>query len=151
MSNVIVLERFAYSPDGTFGKLHMPSGEDFYTVERPWLQNKAYVSCIPEGVYSLGLRYSPTVKSTSLKEFEEGWEVEGVPERTYIMLHPGNWPIDFKGCIGLGYGYKTMTDRAGEPRNGVTYSREAFREFMGIMDSSSTWTLEIRPYFISYP
>lgn len=151
MSNTIVIERFAYSPDGTFGKLIMPNGTDFYTVECPWFGNKPYVSCIPEGVYSLGLRYSPIVHSSSGKEFQEGWEIQDVPNRSYIMFHPGNWPINFKGCIGLGYGYKAMLDRVGDPRNGVTHSRGAFREFMGMMEQGNTWMLEIMPKLIEYP
>ena len=50
----VLLERFAYSPMGTFGVLTV---DDFecYTVERPWLDNKPRESCIPEGVYRLEL------------------------------------------------------------------------------------------------
>lgn len=46
----VTLERFAYSPFGTFGKL-IYGDKTFLTVERPWLGNKPYKSCIPEGVY----------------------------------------------------------------------------------------------------
>lgn len=151
MSNVITLERFAYSPDGTFGNLTLPDGTDFYTVERPWLGNKPYVSCIPEGTYSLGLRYSSAVKASTKEEFDEGWEVQDVINRTFIMLHPANYPIELKGCIGVGYGYKTMIDRAGNPRNGVTHSREAFRELMGMLEQGSHWILDIMPKLIQYP
>jgi hypothetical protein len=151
MSNIIVLERFAYSPDGTFGKIVMPDGSDFYTVELPWKGNKRGESCIPEGIYTLGLRYSPVVKSSSGEEFNEGWEVQDVPDRDYIMIHPGNWPFNFKGCIGLGYEYKPIMDRSNTYRNAVTQSRAAFREFMGMMESSSTWDLEIIPKMIQYP
>ena len=49
MPNVII-ERFAYAPDGTFGRIKLPNGTQFVTVERPWLSNKAYESCIPDGI-----------------------------------------------------------------------------------------------------
>jgi len=151
MSNLIILERFAYAPDGTFGKLLMPDGTDFFTVERPWLGNKEDESCIPEGVYTLGLRYSPIVESSTLGKFDEGWEILNVPERSLIMIHPGNWPFNFKGCIGLGYDYKIIPDRTGVPRNAVSNSVDAFTEFMKITMKQSTWDLDIRPKFIEYP
>lgn len=151
MSNTLVLERFAYSPDGTFGKLHFPTGEDFYTVEKPWKGNAVEVSCIPEGSYSLGLRYSPLVERLTKQNYDEAWEVQDVDGRTHILIHQGNWPNDFKGCIGLGLEYSVMNDRMGIYRNGVTRSATAFREFMELMSTRGSWLLDIRPKLIEYP
>ena len=151
MNNVIVLERFAYSPDGTFGVMTFPTGEQFYTVERPWLGNKPMESCIPEGLYILQKRYSPAVDRSSGGEFDEGWEVTNVPGRTFIMIHPGNWPINFQGCIGVGKEYTVIPDRSGVPRNGVTRSRDAFRDMMELMETSNAWDIDIRQKVIEYP
>ena len=141
----IILERFAYSPDGTFGKLYIPSvGFECFTVELPWEDNEPRVSCIPEGVYTLGKRYSPVVQRSSGGEFKEGWEVQDVPGRTYIMIHPGNWPHNFKGCIGVGRDYMVIPDRTGTPRNGVSSSRLTFSKLMAVMDTSNGWELDIR-------
>jgi hypothetical protein len=70
-----------YFSKGVHGELIFPSGESVYTLERPWRDNEQSESCIPEGVYTAGLRGSPVVERTSKGEFVDGWEVENVPER----------------------------------------------------------------------
>ena len=54
MVDKVLLERFAYTPMGIFGRIMSPEFQ-CYTVERPWLDNRARESCIPEGVYRLRL------------------------------------------------------------------------------------------------
>lgn len=151
MNNVIRLVRFGYMPEGTYGKLIFPNGETFYTVERPWMDNKAKESCIPDGVYRLGMRESPVVKRSSGGEFDEGWEVLDVPDRTFIMIHPGNWPMNFQGCIGVGRNMAIMQDKRGVLVNSVTGSRDAFRRIMELMEEHYEWVLEINPFIMSYP
>lgn len=151
MSNELVLPRFNYGPDGTFGTLLFPTGEKFWTVERPWLNNRVRESCIPEGIYTLEKRYSPVVKRSTSGEFEEGYEVTDVTGRTYIMIHPANWVGDVIGCIGVGLAYGIMNDRSGKPANSVMSSREAFRRVMALLDAGDNWTVDIRPHLISYP
>ena len=135
------LVRDSYSEMGTFGKLYINSQFFCYTVEKPWEENKEGESCIPEGTYPLGLRYSPVVKKTSAGEFEEGYEVMNVPGREYIMIHVGNSQRDFEGCIGLG-------DSLGYVHNewAVLNSRTTFKKFMQIMEESNDWSLEITQY-----
>jgi hypothetical protein len=41
----VLLERFAYMPMGTLGRLIIDGSNGFFTVERPWLDNKAFESC----------------------------------------------------------------------------------------------------------
>lgn len=149
--NTLVLERFNYGPDGTFGTLVLPSGLMLYTVEKPWEGNRPFESCIPEGIYPLGLRESPVVKRTSRGKYSEGWEVQDVPDREFIMLHPANWPFDVEGCIGPGFGYQVIQDRMGKHRNAVTQSQDAFVKLMEDLSRSSYWTLEIIPKLIQYP
>lgn len=136
--NTIVLERFAYSPDGTFGKMYVPGGFECYTVELPWKDNQPRVSCIPEGMYGLGKRYSPVVQRSSGGEFEVGWEVQNVPGRSLIMIHPGNWPSNFMGCIGTGKAYAVISGK-----NGVTSSRDTFRELMAELETRKDWQILI--------
>lgn len=151
MNNQILLTRFAYLPTGTYGRMTFPDGTSFYTVERAWLNNKPDESCIPDGVYRLGMRESNVVKTSSGGDFTEGWEVLDVPERTFIMIHPGNWPMNFNGCIGVGRGLSIMQDKRGVLVNAVTESRSAFRKMMEIMDMHYEWELEIRPFIMEYP
>ena len=109
----IDLKRFAYHPKGTLGVIDY-SGERFYTIERPWLDNTVRISCIPEGVYNMGWRESP--------KFGETWQVQDVQNRTYILIHTANYAKEVQGCIGLGMGL--MGDRVA-----VSSSRKAVAKF----------------------
>ena len=40
-----------YLEDRTEGEFMLPDGTMIYTLERPWLNNIAFKSCIPEGIY----------------------------------------------------------------------------------------------------
>lgn len=143
MSSVIKLERLLFTRLGTFGVLRFPTGESFSTVERPWLNNRRGESCIPEGDYPLVMRSSPVVNRITAGRYPEGWEVTEVEDRDYIMFHPGNWPHDFKGCIGVGKGMALLTPRNGEKQLAVRDSQEAFDEFMALMEQGNNWYLQV--------
>ncbi len=88
------LQRFAYSDLGTFGRLLLPSFS-CYTVERPWLNNRPFVSCVPEGTYRLEpRRYN--------RGGYETLEITGVPNRSLILIHKGNLPRHVQGCVAVG-------------------------------------------------
>jgi hypothetical protein len=127
---VIFLHR-SYPPDGgpVLGKLVLPDWE-CVTLERPWLQNKPNVSCIPEGTYELQMRRSPLLERITEGKYLTGWEVMNVPKRTFIMFHPGNWVQDTEGCILVGRKI-TWTDREGSM---ITSSRNTFHYFMKNME-----------------
>lgn len=134
------LERFAYTPQGTFGRLKV-GNKEWYTVERPWEENKQRISCIPEGVYKLRQRLSEVVQRTSGGAYARGWEVTNVPNRTFIMLHVGNTMDDLAGCISPG---KSLTFLKG--KWAVASSRVAFDEMMAAMASEEEWELTISQY-----
>jgi|SRR5690606_11045739 len=92
---IATLERYKMTPEHTMGVLVIGE-EQFYTVERPWLDNKSFVSCIPEGEYRC-VRYSSP-------KFPDTFEVTKVPGRTYILIHAGNYAHDVQGCIAVGLG-----------------------------------------------
>lgn len=133
MSENITLERFAYTPMGTFGKIIFDEFECF-TVERPWLDNKARQSCIPEGSYPL-----------KLGMYNRGgypaYEVQNVPGRSLIKIHIGNTMDDIIGCIAPG---KSLGFVGG--KWGVTSSKKTFQEFMQAMGDVKLSTLNIIQY-----
>lgn len=148
----LILERFNYGMkdirhpcSGTFGTLELPSSTKLFTVERPWLQNRNNVSCIPTGVYILRKRRSSVVEKSSGGEFLEGWEITDVLGRTYIMFHPANWPNNVKGCVGVGMDYTIMGGKLG-----VSESRDAHRILMSELTDSS-YELHIIDRLTSYP
>jgi hypothetical protein len=92
---VITVERFAYTPMGTFGRLKFA---DFgcYTIECPWKNNETNISCIPVGTYALdpNARYN--------KGNYDCCEILDVENRSHILIHIGNTQKDIKGCIAVG-------------------------------------------------
>lgn len=114
----LVLTRFCWSPYGVYGSLTLPDGQVLFTVERPWLENKPMVSCIPEGTYSCRPRYYN-------KGGYEAVEILEVPGRSYILFHVANSPGDVKGCIGLGTDLGWVHGQWA-----VVSSKNAFAEFM---------------------
>lgn len=90
----VELERFAYLDFATLGKI-LELG--IYTLEIPWRDNQRSISCIPEGLYEV-------------RPDEEGrWtgypELQDVPNRTEIIIHPANHVHELEGCIAPGLSY----------------------------------------------
>lgn len=135
--NHLILNR-TYYKNGTHGTVEFPDGTTFETLENPWLNNKNSISCIQEGEYVLKMRNSPVVERTSKGEFQKGWEVTDVPDRTYIMWHVGNYVRNTEGCILVG---KTRDFADGYPV--IWSSAIAFRSFMGKMTENETWLLSV--------
>ena len=73
-----------------------------YSLELPWQNNQRNISCIPSGIYSVQIRVSP--------RYGRVYWVIKVPDRSYILIHSGNWGGDVSkglkthtnGCILLG-------------------------------------------------
>ena len=110
---MIRVKRFAYHPSGPLGVMELEDSCAFYTIERPWSDNKPFESCIPVGEYSLKWKESP--------RFGMCYEVENVEGRTHILIHVANFPTDVVGCIGLGTGL--MGDRIAVSSSKVAISK----------------------------
>lgn len=69
----------------------------FCTLELPWRGNQKNISCIPQGDYECQQIIRPN----------GDWAlwVKGVPNRTSILLHKGNFTSDVQGCILIGTGF----------------------------------------------
>ena len=91
-----------YYTEGTNGKIFLrnsgaaaPEAKHrlmMYSIELPWKDNRAGVSCIPEGRYELVKRWSP--------KFRRHLQVMDVAQRKYILIHPANDAMqELKGCI----------------------------------------------------
>lgn len=81
-----------YFLQGTNGTLASNGIAICATIELPWKNNSARISCIPEGRYRLMKRYSP--------KFTHHYLLENVQDRQYILKHPANNALlELKGCI----------------------------------------------------
>lgn len=100
---VLSLERYAYAPEATMGRFHLPNNQMLYTCENPFLNNTQDISCIPEGAYKMRRHNGDRHKDT--------WILIGVPGRSEIVFHIGNDINDTLGCILPGLsarGYKVI-------------------------------------------
>lgn len=84
-----VLKR-TYQSDRTTGTLSGPEGFISTTLERPWLNNRRSVSCIPEGTY--------VVHRDRVGRFT-WFAIQNVPGRSNIEFHLGTLPEHSEGCI----------------------------------------------------
>jgi len=117
--------------------LFAPGDFSCYTFELPWRYNRPSVSCIPEGIYKVEMRLSP--------KFGFTYWVKGVKNRSYILIHSGNYAGDVNkglkthvnGCILLGQKFGIL----GEQR-AILNSRVMVRKFINHM-SSKPFTLKI--------
>ena len=107
----ILIRRFAYMPKGTFGDIQI-IGRHFQwlTVERPWMNNAPFESCIPEGTYkgvphdaSAGKGIFALVNS-ELGVYNNEYDIPaGVAGRFKCLLgDTANHPDEVLGCVGLG-------------------------------------------------
>lgn len=65
------------------------------TLERPYLDNKPNISCIPKGTYNCKYTFSP-------KFLKYTYEIQNVPKRSGIRIHSANFFYQLLGCIALG-------------------------------------------------
>ena len=96
----LLLIRDTFTPKSTMGELFLNGERICDTLENPWMDNIRNVSCIPEGVYDVRLRYP---RESGTRDYLH-LLVKGVPDRTYILFHIGNTPKDTSGCILVGLG-----------------------------------------------
>ena len=126
----VKIRRFDLEPNQTIGQLYINDEEFCFTLERPWINNKPNISCIPLGKYICKRVNSPKFGST--------FEITDVEGRTHILFHKGNIWSDSHGCVLLGLdmghlnGWKAVLD-----------SGNAFNNFMGALRDVDEFELEI--------
>jgi hypothetical protein len=119
---VLTLKRVASEPFGTFGVLLDERTPFALTLELPWADNAPEKSCIPPGEYQCEKVISPN--------FGQTFEVKGVPNRSKILFHKGNFTQDTKGCILLGESFEdVISSKADTVVTSVQSSGKAFSEF----------------------
>lgn len=126
----LTLERFCYSPLGTFGRILQLN---LYTVERPWVGNKREKSCVTASEY--------TCRRVDSPHFGIVFELQNVQDREHILIHKGNTSSDVRGCIAVGnYLGAIGNDWA------VLDSAGAFRKLMEVQRDVDSFTLTINHY-----
>lgn len=139
--NTVYVVRDTYTDNETIGEIIIGSDFRLECIERPWKDNQARVSCIPEGTYPLGLRNSPIVYRTTRRRartYEYGYEVQNVPNRTVIMLHIANTASELMGCIAPGLSRGHIRTEAA-----VLSSGDAFDKLMAKLATRDDWQIVV--------
>lgn len=95
----LLIERYSHGEKQTIGNLYGLSevGHVVFecdTLELPWLDNQKNISCIPTGVYKVVKRYS--------KKYKHHLHITDVENRTWILIHAGNYHTQILGCVLVG-------------------------------------------------
>jgi hypothetical protein len=93
----------------TLGRMSIDGEIVCHTLERPWLDNKRRVSCIPAGSYHGAIQHSPRFQ-------RDLPELLDVPGRSQILIHAGNTADDTEGCILVGMERHDHEDRIMQSR-----------------------------------
>ena len=81
-----------YLEHATHGLLEVNGQKLCFTLEREWVANQRWLSCIPEGEYTVVTRFSP--------RFKHHLQIRSVPDRDTILFHPANHAKrELKGCV----------------------------------------------------
>lgn len=126
-----------YLPTSTPGKLELFDEDgckrwECATLELPWKNNQQRISCIPSGKYRVIPRHSV--------RFGNHLHITGVPGRSYILIHVGNYTKDIEGCILVG---KKHLDLNGDGITDLNHSRITMNELLDIAPNG--FELEIKP------
>lgn len=103
MKNAYLIRR--YFPTHTIGVL-VAVDEDqnvllsCSVLELPWVNNEHQKSCIPEGIYRV-------IERRTAKFGRHYW-IQDVPDRTFILQHPGNYTRQILGCQLPGQAFKKL-------------------------------------------
>lgn len=117
------LQREIFSSQSVTGRLFLDGKfiYDWYTLERPDLNNQQGISCVLAGLYDIELKYSPHFKRIMP-------HLINVPGREGILIHWANWPKQLEGCIAVGH---TRSE------NAIGDSVKAFNELFTLMQSAN--------------
>ena len=109
-----------------------------YFIAPPWKNNESNISCIPQGLYNVTRHNSADHPNT--------FEILYVPNRTNILIHPGNYACDVTlgddvhksdslGCFMPGFDYDRKVPMIKSSVKAMEYLLENIKE---------NWCIEVR-------
>lgn len=131
----LLIERIDDSGVQTLGKMYVLDNNNSIefscdTLELPWKDNKRNVSCVPSGDYKVVKRYSP--------KFGNHFHLTNVKDRSYILIHKGNYYTDIRGCILVG---SDLTDINKDGHLDVISSGNTMNKLLRIMPDKFDLTI----------
>jgi hypothetical protein len=132
----LLIKRFSHEENQTLGYAIVFNENNgvqytFSTLELPWKENAKRISCIPVGEYKVVKRWSD--------KYKRHFHVLDVPNRSYILLHSGNYNIHTLGCILCG---KEHLDINGDGERDITSSKATMKKLNEILPDEFTMVIE---------
>lgn len=131
-----VLVRFLDNGAQTLGKLYLFDGFDLvfscFTLEPAWKDNAVGLSCIPPGRY----RLVPRAASESAKLSYDHLAVTGVPDRTAILVHRGNYRDATEGCVLVG---DRVADLNGDGEDDIANSKATLKRLLAALEGPAVF------------
>lgn len=121
---VLTLKRTEDTGKETFGEFFIGDDLDMriaYSLELPWRDNRANISCIPPGIYICAREPNAV--------YVEVFRLLRVPQRDGILIHPANMARELEGCIAPGL------EMEREGWSGVLHSRDALSVLRALIDT----------------
>ena len=100
---------------------------DCKTLELEEDKNARRDDCIPRGTYTVVKRNSP--------KYGDHFHVIDVPDRSYILIHHGNYNRDILGCILVG---RKHVDIDGDGLKDVTASKGTMKDLNKLLPNKFT-------------
>ncbi len=123
----VILKRINDNGIQTLGILYYNNIEIAKTLELPWKGNQFRISCIPKGTYKVIRRHSA--------KYGEHFHILDVSNRTYILIHHGNYYYNFLGCIGVGQSFKDINN---DGQLDITNSKNTMKKLLKTLPKEFT-------------
>jgi len=111
----------AYLDNCTLGTVYYKGAQIVKTVEKPWLSNQPFISCIPPGIYNL-----EPFDSDKHPDCFIIWnhnlgvgKYKGDSVRYGCLFHVANFPHQVEGCVGPGLELHPSTWGVKDSRKGM--------------------------------
>ncbi len=135
---------------GVFGEVYFNDELICFSVERHWMNNQPFKSCVPDGTYFMipysSAKYPSTwaMHNPENRVFATNEEREYPADRYACLMHKVNWPLQLMGCIAF------VSDLSAAPMPGETEvkwmgtnSRDAIKKINEIIGDQDVWQLVI--------
>ena len=107
------------------------------TLELPWKDNKRSISCITEGTYPARFR---SAEESPSRDYDHV-HIYNVPNRSYILVHSGNYNWHVQGCVLVG---KEHRDINKDGLLDVTSSRNTMKKLMSFIPKGTDIEVVVR-------
>lgn len=139
----LLLNRLWPNNIATVGALYVDGANECFTLELPLTfegsENVPDLTCVLAGRYRVLLQPSPHFEASTdpwVKQFASRMpHLQSVPGRSHVMVHWGDVPQNFEGCIGVGNIRASMTT--------IGDSRAAFEALFNKIDVAITAEQEV--------